>query len=280
MMRPYYDYSRPRRFAFGRSLARATRAIIVVTIAAAVLELLLWNVAGTAGEGQASWWEREVFLTPRRAVEDGRPWQFVTHLLVQLPGAWFTLLGTVLILYVFGSDLERHLGPRRFVLFYVACGLGGGLAALVWYDRPVAGAMAAVLGVATACALMWPDRPLQIVVPVRTKWVVLVLVVVPALAEAATAAGRGNVPHLPELGGPAVALLVWALTRFAVRPSAQEAVTDRPADSPDRRRVDDILEKVHSQGVGSLTRRERRILEEASAELRRRGRRGDQPPAP
>ena len=276
MIRPYYDYSRARRFGLGRSLGRATRTIIIATIAVAVLELFLWNVGRPAAEGP-SWWEREVFLTPRRAIEDGRFWQFATHLLVQPARGVFPLVSAVLILYVFGSDVEGRLGVRRYVVFYVACGVGGGLAALAWYRReePVAGALAAVLGVATAYALIWPNRPINIFVAVRAKWVVGALLAVPAVAEAAKAAGSGEVPHLPEFGGPAVALAVWALTRFAVAPAAApEAAEAQPAEPLDRR-VDRILEKVHAHGIASLTRRERRTLEEASAELRRRSGRRD-----
>jgi membrane associated rhomboid family serine protease len=51
-------------------------------------------------------------------------WQFLTSLFVH--GGFSHLLMNMIGLYSFGSLLERLWGPRRFVLFYLACGLGAG----------------------------------------------------------------------------------------------------------------------------------------------------------
>jgi len=280
MIRPYYDYSERRRFALRRPLAPAVKAIMAGTAAVAVLELLLWNV-GRQGEAGITFWESVLFLTPGSAAADGRWWQFFTYIAVQPVGGVFALLSTLIILYFFGSDLERRIGSGRFVGFYVGCGVAAGLAGLLWPTAPMAGAEGPVLGVAAATALIWPDRPIRIFVSIRTKWVILILIGVPLLMKAARQAAGGGVPHVPELAGPALAGLVWAATRFRssgasrgspVQSPSQPAAPRKPADDVSEAEIDRILKKVHDRGIGSLSRAERRVLDRASRQLRRRTR--------
>lgn len=51
-----------------------------------------------------------------------KPWQFVTHLFMH--GSWGHLFGNMFALWMFGSVLENLWGPKRFLTFYIVCGLG------------------------------------------------------------------------------------------------------------------------------------------------------------
>jgi membrane associated rhomboid family serine protease len=49
-----------------------------------------------------------------------------------LHGGWAHLGGNMLYLWIFGDNLEKAMGPLRFLVFYLACGVGAGLAHVVF----------------------------------------------------------------------------------------------------------------------------------------------------
>ena len=54
-----------------------------------------------------------------------RPWQLVTHLFMH--GGLGHIFSNMLALWMFGSVLENHWGPKRFLTFYLVCGIGAAL---------------------------------------------------------------------------------------------------------------------------------------------------------
>jgi len=58
-----------------------------------------------------------------------KPWQFVTHLF--LHGSFDHIFFNMFALWMFGSILENLWGPKRFLLFYIVCGLGAALCHMV-----------------------------------------------------------------------------------------------------------------------------------------------------
>lgn len=54
-----------------------------------------------------------------------RPWQLVTHLFMHAD--FWHLFGNMLGLFMFGSAMEQHWGPKRFLTYYFVCGLGAAL---------------------------------------------------------------------------------------------------------------------------------------------------------
>src|ERR1700709_650618 len=54
-----------------------------------------------------------------------KPWQFITHLFMH--GSIGHIFGNMLALWMFGSILENLWGPKRFLIFYIVCGLGAAL---------------------------------------------------------------------------------------------------------------------------------------------------------
>ncbi|GAC1438683.1 MAG: hypothetical protein NVSMB63_02710 [Sediminibacterium sp.] len=59
-----------------------------------------------------------------------RPWQLVTHMF--LHGGWGHIFGNMLALWMFGSVLENLWGSKRFLTFYLICGLGAALMHLLF----------------------------------------------------------------------------------------------------------------------------------------------------
>jgi membrane associated rhomboid family serine protease len=58
-----------------------------------------------------------------------KPWQFITHMFMH--GSWAHLLSNMFALWMFGAVLENLWGPKRFLTFYLVCGLGAALCHMI-----------------------------------------------------------------------------------------------------------------------------------------------------
>jgi membrane associated rhomboid family serine protease len=75
------------------------------------------------------------------------------------------LLGNMIFLFVFGDDIEQALGRLRFVVFYLACGIVGGLvftASAASSAVPLIGASGAVSGVIVAYLMLRPCAKIKV----------------------------------------------------------------------------------------------------------------------
>ncbi len=74
-------------------------------------------------------------------------------------GGFWHLAGNMLFLWVFGDNVEDAMGHRRFLAFYLLCGVIGGLAHLALYadsQMPLVGASGAISGVMAAYLMLYP----------------------------------------------------------------------------------------------------------------------------
>jgi membrane associated rhomboid family serine protease len=163
-----------------------------------------------------------------------RIWQLFTYIF--LHGPLFHLLINMLMLWMFGRDLELIWGKRKFLNFFVLCGVGAGLIELVvktipvFFGRepslvPTIGASGAIFGILMANAVLFPDRriwliPLPVTIPMRPY------VAVMAAIEFFGTLGIGgdNVAHICHLGGMLVAYIY--LRRGSFLYSVRNTVTD------------------------------------------------------
>jgi membrane associated rhomboid family serine protease len=226
-----------------------------------------------------------------------RPWTFATYMFVH--AGLLHLAFNMLVLYSLGTRVEERMGGRSFILFYLYCGLGGalfslGLSSIQPY--PIAGASAAVLGVAVAFAMFWPDAELMVFPfpwPIRARTLVIALLAIDLVFALFV---RGDdVAHIAHLGGAVFAFLFFRFQRLAgptrlPRPRvAERAVMVQSgsreaerADTPVPRRrrsaeperdavaieTDRLLDKISGQGIASLTPAERKFLDEVSRKKR------------
>jgi membrane associated rhomboid family serine protease len=228
------------------------------------------------------------------------PWTLITYQFVH--ENILHLAFNMVALYFFGPPVEARLGGRRFLWFYLLCGLGGaalaGVLSAVIYLKLLVGASAAVLGIAVAFAWYWPDAPVMVFPfpePFAAKWLVTFYVGISlALVWLSSAMG---ISHLAHLGGIGTALLLlktadWRSSRHErqLRKSAvpdavvkSAALVARSSDpvrrsspvqgrSPDRTQaeVDRVLDKISASGINSLTPAERKFLAEMSRRMRDR----------
>jgi membrane associated rhomboid family serine protease len=84
-------------------------------------------------------------------------------------GGWLHILGNMWIFFIFGDNVEDRMGRVRFLVFYLVCGIAGGLLHVFFYRNsgvPVVGASAAISGVLGAYFLMFPHSRVLTLVPV------------------------------------------------------------------------------------------------------------------
>lgn len=227
-----------------------------------------------------------------------RPWTLITYQFVH--ENILHLAFNLVALFFFGPPVEARLGGRRFLGFYLLCGLGGaalaGLLSQAFPFTALVGASAAVLGVAVAFAWYWPDAPVMVFPfpePFAAKWLVTFYIAI-SLALVWISSKTG-ISHLAHLGGIGTALLLlksadWRSSRHerqlrksvlpdtGVKAAALVARSSDPVRrsgtvrgrSPDRTQaeVDRVLDKISASGINSLTPAERKFLAEMSRRMR------------
>jgi len=90
-----------------------------------------------------------------------------------LHGSWLHLIGNMWYLWIFGDNVEDRLGPLRFLVFYILCGLIGNLAHYVFNagsGLPAIGASGAVSGVLGAYLISYPKARILVLVPLFFFW--------------------------------------------------------------------------------------------------------------
>jgi membrane associated rhomboid family serine protease len=217
------------------------------------------------------------------------PWTILTYMFVH--GSFGHLFFNMLALFFFGPPLEAAWGEREFLKLYLVSGFGGALLSLLAPQVPIIGASAAVFGVMLAFAMNWPDAPIYVfgIFPVKAKWLVGVFAAASLLSV--TFASRDGVAHLAHLGGFAAAYIyLKADLRRRFSPAslkrrqgrARIRVVDprsKPGGSPRGRKagrnegamldeVDRVLDKIGREGMASLSKEEKDLLDEVSRRYR------------
>lgn len=247
----------------------ALLAIITANVIAFVAQLVLQNYDPA--------FVRNYLALSQHGMREAYGWQFFTAMLLH-DGPW-DLLGNMLLLYLLGRDLESILGQRQFLILYFFGVIAGELGHL--FLMPVNCALYAagggVAAVLVAYATILPELELTnmvfFVLPIRLKAKHLAYgVFVIALALVILDRG-GMVAHSAYLGGSVAGWLYAHLLGFG-RPSfLQRLVRQRRIEAERINRlsaeefiaeeIDPLLDKISRDGIGSLTRAERRKLAQA-----------------
>lgn len=131
-------------------------------------------------------------------------WQLVTYQFMH--GGFGHIFFNMFALWMFGMQIENEWGSRKFLIYYLVCGVVAGLFQLfltpLLSSSPAVtiGASGAIYGVLIAFALMFPDRPIYLyfLLPIKAKYLIGFLIVLEFLLV--DSAGS-NVAHLAHLGG-------------------------------------------------------------------------------
>lgn len=160
-----------------------------------------------------------------------RLYQLVTYLFMH--GGWEHIILNMFMLWMFGAVIERALGPRRFLFYYIFCGVGAGILqeiaqyGWVYYmlseqhavsfvesfevmtslssqleALTTVGASGAVYALLLAFGMIFPEERMFIIpipIPIKAKWMVMGAIVVELFTGLATPGS--SVAHLAHLGG-------------------------------------------------------------------------------
>ena len=136
-------------------------------------------------------------------------WQLITYQFMH--GSFSHILFNMFMLWMFGMEIENIMGSKKFLIFYLASGVGAGLLQILASPflestlAPTIGASGAVYGVMIAFAMFFPDRYifLYFLIPVKAKYLIAFLVVFEFLSINTS----GFVAHLAHIGGALTALI-------------------------------------------------------------------------
>jgi membrane associated rhomboid family serine protease len=170
--------------------------------------------------------------------EDGatlfKPWQLVTYMFMH--GGFSHLFFNMFSLWMFGRTLELELGWKRFLIYYMVCGVGAALFQMgiaqidlahievgssMWYrymSTPTVGASGAIFGLLLAFGMMHPNAIISLIFPpisLKAKWFVVVYGVLELfLGVSGTMSG---VAHFAHLGGMFWGWLLFVWWRYRDR---------------------------------------------------------------
>lgn len=204
-----------------------------------------------------------------------------------LHGGFGHILFNMLMLWMFGVEIEERLGLKRFLRLYFYSGLGGALAALTFdYGSmaPIVGASGAIFGVLIAYWRFFPERSVYIyfILPVKIKYLIPIMVGL-GLYSTITSTG-GNIAHLAHLGGAVIGFILTRPSVLSGAPGLMEKMKSRKRTKDHQRlsaklennrrqaedvmkRVDAILDKINEVGLENISEDDRKFLQEASNKL-------------
>lgn len=222
-----------------------------------------------------------------------RPWlcfELLTYGFLHSTGYFWHIVFNMLVLWFFGRELEARYSRKEYLTFYLTAIVVTGLVwsasqYFIWgnYLASSWGASGGVTAIVILFAFHFPRREvlLWFVIPMPIWVLALIWVGVDMFGAVYH---PGNVGYEAHLGGAAFAaayyLFGWRLSRFLpgriVAPSLKRRPklrVHRPEPAQDEGlevKVDEILRKIQENGLDSLTRKERQILEQAGQEYKRR----------
>jgi len=269
--RDYLRDDEPRGFSMGGQRSVVLN-LIIVNAAIFVIDLFTENAL------------RKMFaLSVNTIHEPWKLWQVLTYAFVH--GDVMHLAFNMFALWTFGQPVEARYGPREFLRFYLTAAVFGGcvwlgLHQFEWGGNSVIGASGAVNAVVILFAFNYPNIMLQVmfILPMKA-WVAAVLFVLLDMFGM-----DKQVAHDVHLAGAGFAatyyLLRWNLTSITAPQWLTRILSRRPklrvVGEPEPRnldaRVDAILEKISQHGEQSLTKAERKTLEDASRRYQRQKR--------
>ena len=183
---------------------------ILVFAAGALLGRDVWNTLAY-----------QLSMIPARIIRDKNIWTFITYMFMH--GNFTHILFNMLGLFIFGLHVERQMGSKEFLLFYLLTGALAGVFSFVYYylfGNPVVflmGASGALYAVMLAYAVFFPDSIIYIwgILPLRAPILVLVYTLI-ALFSSIRMPNSG-VAHLTHLAGFAFGWIYFSI-RFGISP--------------------------------------------------------------
>jgi membrane associated rhomboid family serine protease len=263
-----------------------TMWLLIINVVVFVIDGIMSAGART---GQTPWLTMVGNFNVEQGIFGLQLWRVVTYQF--LHAGLFHILVNMLVLYFFGPLMEQWWGSRRFLAFYLLCGISGAilmtilapLLPLISTRDMLVGASGSIFGILIGGAMLFPHQRVMLLIPpipMSLRTLAFVLLGITALQLIAGANSGGNAAHL---GGAALGFLFvknprwldWADT--VSTPAAKGRVKQKFAEVQKAQRqredqeVDRILDKVKEHGIQSLTKQEKKTLSRATERQKRTG---------
>jgi membrane associated rhomboid family serine protease len=143
-------------------------------------------------------------LVPAQVLHTFAIWQLFTYMFLHDPFGFGHILFNMLTLWMFGADLERSWGTRRFLKFYFLCGVGAGVCVVFAnylfgspFTRTI-GASGAIYGLLMAFGVTYPNTTVlfSFLFPIKAKYFVMIIGAIAFLSSFGANTGVSNVAHL------------------------------------------------------------------------------------
>jgi membrane associated rhomboid family serine protease len=298
-----FRYHRPSMFGGFSYFPPVIKYLLISNIAIFIFQYFLFGGLKVSGTPVSTYFLKYFALNPIDSeVFPFYPWQLFTYLFMH--GGLWHLFMNMFALWMFGVELENIWGSRKFLAYYLMCGVGAGLSNLFinpligGMQLPTIGASGAVYGILVAFGMLFPNREifLYFLFPIKAKYFVAGYM----LLELLSVGSHTGVAHLAHLGGGLIGFVYLILSRNNIydlfrynktprvtsqRPTniysnrfsdkysrSNEDISDaeyytRSDEAISQEVIDEILDKIGRDGYESLTEEEKRILFDASRKL-------------
>jgi membrane associated rhomboid family serine protease len=276
--------------SIGRKWTRAVMILIIVNVSVFVIQLIFSSISsqwggvspGTDMDGMVP----QLTLGPDQfttifwlykplAIGKLWLWQFVTYMFLHSVESPWHIIFNMLVLWMFGSEVERAMGTRKFLTMYFTAGIFAGMfCCLFTPESPIIGASGAIFAVEIAFAMFFPNATIIFFMfPIKAKYLVMVFAGITVIS--CIIPSSGNTAHFAHLGGLIYGFLFIRyeprFSSFLLSWQNQQQEREYQKEEDIKRQVDVLLDKVNRGGMKSLTRRERNFLRSASKRYRKAG---------
>ena len=214
---------------FGGGFQNSTPAVINLIIINVIVFIAQITFGGLQGESRVT----DLFALHHYKSDVFGLQQIITHMFMH--GSFMHLFFNMFALYMFGSNIERMWGAKRFLIFYFICGIGAAVVQLISYAydfsvfdkmtmsyeqvvqyqevlrmNATVGASGAIMGVVAAFGYLFQNSEMMIIpipIPIKAKWAVLGIIAIDVFSGIAGRPGD-NVAHFAHIGGALTGFLI------------------------------------------------------------------------
>lgn len=271
-------YNQRVRFGFGGGLTPVVKYLLIANIVFYFIQMIVFLRTHVS---------LAVFLglQPYDIIHHFKIWELGTYIFLHSEQSIFHIFFNMFVLWIFGCEVERWMGAKKFLRYYFIAGIGAGLFHIIfnWGSQiPVIGASGAIYGVLVAFAVIFPDRIVTLLlffilpVSLKAKHLVAIFVGISLFSGIVGIFGSSdNVAHFAHLGGAFVGYLMLRSNVFfgkiirkirVIQQQQKTAVEQKRLQNirEKREEVDRILDRINEVGYEGITEQEKQNLKKAS----------------
>jgi len=261
-----YQYSSYNYNKMGNNISNGVRTLLIINITI----FMITNLLGMRYE-----FFSKFGLVPYQFFQELNLWQPITYMF--LHGNLIHILFNMLVLWMFGNELERILGKSKFLELYFFCGIGSGIITLLFnYNSytPVVGASGAIYGLFAAYAIIYPNRNVYFyfLFPIKIKYLLFLISSISFLSIILQQ--NTSISHITHLGGIIFCLIYFNINKISnykkIFTSLYKTKDGNKIVSINKKKmnreleINNILDKINLSGIESLSQNELNKLKDSS----------------